>query len=128
MSSGLFLNFEHISHFLTLNTFQTFFLTFTCLKPATKTLEKGVKFLLGGHPFSTYAKFSEKLTFLTPWYAHVRARIRGLGMLTFRKILRTYLMEDPLRRSGTGTYHKALHIFFETAFLHNTCEKLLLCF
>ena len=24
------------------------------------------------HPLSTYAKFSEKLTFLTPWYAHVR--------------------------------------------------------
>ena len=23
------------------------------------------------HPFRTYAKFSEKLTFLTPWYAHV---------------------------------------------------------
>ena len=25
-----------------------------------------------GHPLSTYAKFSEKLTFLTSWYAHVR--------------------------------------------------------
>ena len=24
------------------------------------------------HLFSTYAKFSEKLTFLIPWYAHVR--------------------------------------------------------
>ena len=24
------------------------------------------------HTFSKYAKFSEKLTFLTPWYAHVR--------------------------------------------------------
>ena len=29
------------------------------------------------HPFSTYAKFSEKLTFLTPRYAHVRLRSRG---------------------------------------------------
>ena len=38
------------------------------------------------HPFSTYAKFSEKL---------VRVRIRGLEMLVFRKILRTYLMDDP---------------------------------
>ena len=28
------------------------------------------------HPFSAYAKFSEKLTFLTTWYAHVRVRIR----------------------------------------------------
>ena len=30
-----------------------------------------------GHPFSTYAKFSEKLIFLTPWYADVCVRIRG---------------------------------------------------
>ena len=33
----------------------------------------------GGHPLSRYAKSSEKLTFLTPWYAHVR----------------TYLMDGP---------------------------------
>ena len=52
--------------------------------------------LLRGHPLSTYAKFSEKLTFLTPWYAHVRVRIRGLEMLVFRKILRTHLMDGPL--------------------------------
>ena len=32
------------------------------------------------HSFSTYAKFSEKLTFLTPWYAHVSVRIRGWKM------------------------------------------------
>ena len=48
-----------------------------------------------GHPLSTYAKFSEKLTFVTPWYAHVRLRIRGLEMLDFRKIFRTYLMNGP---------------------------------
>ena len=45
-------------------------------------------------PLSTYAKFSEKLTFLTLWYAHVRVCIRGLEMLVFRKILRAYLMDD----------------------------------
>ena len=39
--------------------------------------------LFRGHPLCTYAKFSEKLTFLTPRYAHVRARIRGLEMLVF---------------------------------------------
>ena len=50
-----------------------------------------------GHPLSTYAKFSEKLTFLTPWYAHVRVRIRGLEMLVSWKILRTYLMDGPLK-------------------------------
>ena len=28
----------------------------------------------GGHLFRTYAKFSEKLTFLTPLYAHARVK------------------------------------------------------
>ena len=45
---------------------------------------------------NTYTKFSEKLTFLTPRYAQVSVRIRGLEMLVFRKILRTYLMDSPL--------------------------------
>ena len=40
---------------------------------------------LGGYPLSTYAKFSEKLTFLV--------RIRWLEMLVFQKILHTYLMD-----------------------------------
>ena len=34
---------------------------------------------LSGHPLSTCAKFSEKLLFLTPWYAHGRVRISGAG-------------------------------------------------
>ena len=57
-----------------------------------------VKWLGGqvrGNPLSTYVKFSEKLTFLTPWYAHLRVLIRGLEMLVFQKILHTYLMDDP---------------------------------
>ena len=49
-----------------------------------------------GHLLSTYAKFSEKPTFLTSWDAHVRVRFRGLEMLVFRKILRTHLMDDPM--------------------------------
>ena len=49
------------------------------------------------HSLSTYTKFSKKLIFITPWYAQVRMRIRGLEMLVFWKILRTYLMDDPLR-------------------------------
>ena len=48
------------------------------------------EYLKRGLPLSTYAKFSEKLTFLTSWYAH-----RGLEMLVFRKILRTYLIDNP---------------------------------
>ena len=50
---------------------------------------------LKGHPLSTYAKLSEKLTFLTHLYTHVRVRMRGLEVLVFGKILRTYLMDDP---------------------------------
>ena len=40
---------------------------------------------LRGHPLSAYAKFPEKLTFLTPWYAHVPVLTRGLEMLVFGK-------------------------------------------
>ena len=46
-------------------------------------LELNGKIQVRNHPFSAYAKCSEKLTFLTPWYAHVRMRIRGLEMLVF---------------------------------------------
>ena len=41
-------------------------------------------------------KFSEKLTLLTPWYAHVREQIRGYEMLVFPKTLRTYYVDDSL--------------------------------
>ena len=44
---------------------------------------------------SMYPKSFEKLTFLTIRYAHVRAHIKWLKMLVFRKILRTYLMDGP---------------------------------
>ena len=43
-----------------------------------------------GHPLSRYAKFSKKLTFLT--YVCIRG-------LVFQKILSTYLMDDPYRKS-----------------------------
>ena len=41
-------------------------------------------------PLSTYAKFCEKLTFLTPWYAHVRVRTcayLGVRNVSFSKNL-----------------------------------------
>ena len=44
----------------------------------------------GDYLFSTQEIISEKLTFLTPWHALIRVRIRELEMLVFRKILRTY--------------------------------------
>ena len=40
------------------------------------------------------AKSSQKLTFLSPWYAHVRPGIGGLEMLIFRKILCVHLMDS----------------------------------
>ena len=53
-------------------------------------------FFVRGHPLSTYAKFSEKLRFLNPWYANVCVRIKWLEMLVFRKILHRYLRDDSL--------------------------------
>ena len=41
------------------------------------------------HLLRAYVKFSEQLTFLTPWYVHVHVRIRGLEILVSRKVLRT---------------------------------------
>ena len=49
------------------------------------------------HPLSTYAKSSKKLALLTPCYAHICVRNRGLERLVFRKILRTYLLDGPLQ-------------------------------
>ena len=46
--------------------------------------------VLRDHSFTTYAKLSEKLTFRTPWYAHIRVRIRGLQMLVSQRISRAY--------------------------------------
>ena len=48
-----------------------------------------------GHPLSAHAQFSEK-TNISNLAFHVRVRIRGLKMLAFRKILRTYLMDGPI--------------------------------
>ena len=56
--------------------------------------------------FSTYAKFSEKVTFTFPWYVHVRVRIGGKEMLLSRKIcVRTNWMipnEETTRRWTGG--------------------------
>ena len=38
------------------------------------------------HLFSTHVKFSDKLTILTPGYAHVRVRIRGVRNVSFSEI------------------------------------------
>ena len=41
--------------------------------------------LIRDYEFSIYADFFEKLTILTPRYAHVRLRIKGVKMLVFGK-------------------------------------------
>ena len=48
-----------------------------------------------GQPLTTYAKFVEKLTFLSPWYAHVRVHIRVLEILVFWKIFACVDMDEP---------------------------------
>ena len=37
------------------------------------------------HPFSMYAKFSKKLTFFNPWYAHAGVRVIGKKCSFFEK-------------------------------------------
>ena len=69
-------------------THESFFITKSSLIYSNGFSPFGDHF--GGPPLSMYAKFSEKLTFLASRYPHVRVRIRGLEMLVFRKILRTY--------------------------------------
>ena len=56
-----------------------------------------------------YAEFSGKLTFVTPCYAHVCVRIKGLDMLIFRKILRTYQMDGPFGKPKDRTQQSAFH-------------------
>ena len=65
-----------------------------------------------GHPLSTYAKFSDRLIFLTPCYAHVRVRIRELDILVFRKTLRTYLMDHPLSQERKYIEPESINLIF----------------
>ena len=62
--------------------------------------------LFWGHPISTYAKCFEKLTFLAPWYAdvRVRVRIRVLEMLLLGKNLPTYKLDLPWKENIKSVY------------------------
>ena len=53
---------------------------------------------------SMYAKLPKKLTFLTPWYAHVLMRIWGWDMLVFWKILCTCYINNLLCRGVFEVY------------------------
>ena len=50
-----------------------------------------ILFIKVGKKKAKHAKFSEKQTFLTTWYAHVHVRIRGEEMFVFLKIWRVLL-------------------------------------
>ena len=49
-----------------------------------------MRFFIGDHLLGAFAKFSKKLMFPTPCYAHAMTRT-----LVSRKILRTYKIHDP---------------------------------
>ena len=66
--------------------------------------------LIRVHLFSTFAKFFEKLTFLTPRYAHLRVRIKGYEIILFRKIcVRTkWMISNQTRQKSSHIYRLKL--------------------
>ena len=61
--------------------------------------------ILRDHPFSTWAKCSKKLTFLTSWYAHERVHIRRWKMLVFSENFAYVLNRWALRLSKICSMH-----------------------
>ena len=57
--------------------------------------------ILRGHPLSMYAKVSEKLTFLTPWFTRVRVLLK-LTMLSQDFSIRSYFPKNPGRQVNNG--------------------------
>ena len=51
------------------------------------------------YPFSAYAKYSEKVTFLTSWHTHVRVR-NGIRNNIVWEILHTFKMDDLIRKNS----------------------------
>ena len=51
--------------------------------------------MVKGHSLSTYAKSSENLTFLIPQIRTRTCAYQGVGNVSFWKILRAHLMNDP---------------------------------
>ena len=91
----------------------------------------------GNHLFSTYAHFSKKLNFFTPWYAHVRVRIRGLLIFGKFRLCTKYtkfsgwVQNFPkwMSLNGKRLLQKSVNIFdFNITFLEEqlfaTCFKL----
>ena len=76
-----------------------------------------------GDKKTKHAKFFEKWTFLTPWYAHVCVRIRGWEMFVIRKIWRAFFSYyyhfdiHPFALLPTKQGHTASHRSFWDLFL-----------
>ena len=68
-----------------------------------------------------HAKFSEKLTFLIPRYAHVQEPIRRWEMFLFSKICVLCFLETPILRFALLPYYRrykeSLYIFSKNIFL-----------
>ena len=87
---------------------------------------------LRGHPLSMYAKFSKKLPFLTPWYAHVRVRIRGVRNVSFSENFAYVLNGWPLIVTFQLKYSQELNVIpaftkykilrYSTYLSENICE------
>ena len=82
---------------------------------------------LRGHPLSMYAKFSKKLPFLTPWYAHVRVRIWGVRNVSFSENFAYVLNGWPLTVTFQLKYSQELNVipaFTKYKILrYSTCQK-----
>ena len=69
----------------------------SCITIRLNQLTKGQpQHYTGDHWFSTYAKFSEKPTFLTPWYVHVHTCVyQGVRNVSFSENVAYVLNEWP---------------------------------
>ena len=85
-------------------------------------MQKMMPYQTWGHPSSAYAKFSEKLT-------QVRVRIRGLEMLVFWKILRTYFIKQkfnvPVFYFVDLNNHNICKVRFKAHYLQNPSTQLI---
>ena len=73
-------------------------LFYNIMHERVKTYIMKTSLILRGHPLSTYIKFSEKLTFLTPWYAHVRCAYQEVKSVSFSENFAYVLNGWPLSR------------------------------
>ena len=63
--------------------------------------------LFRDHSSSKYAEFSEKRTFLTPWYAHVRMRINHSSISNKSAIYRPYYLDNLITLIMKSKYKKS---------------------